>query len=101
MPAVEARRSLSADESYVEEHHFWENLIVLCLRPKLTAFGQKDDLDKELEQLRNTAVLTVAVANIMWIVTITTLDKHADLQVSDTTGDDITRNDIRARDYAM
>ena len=53
----------------------------------MPALGKKDDLDRELKQLRNRAIMTVAVANIMWIVAIATLDKHKDLQVSDVIND--------------
>ena len=73
------------------EDQFWKHLISLCLRPKMPALGKKDDLDKELKQLRNKVIMAVAVANIMWIVVIATLDKHKDLQVSDVI-DDVIEN---------
>ena len=87
--SIKMRRTLSGNE-YMAEHRFWRALLLACLKPKSTALGQKDDLANELIQLRNSAIMAVAVANILWIVLINTLGSHKNLNVSDVIDNDVS-----------
>ena len=75
------RKSLETSDEFVKEHHFWRALRCASLKPKAAALGQTDELAKSLEELRNSAIMAVAVANILWIVLLSTLATHKRLNV--------------------
>ncbi|KXJ20584.1 Caskin-1 [Exaiptasia diaphana] len=67
-----------------KELRFWEMLRSRCLLPESAVFGSMTELKEKLEDLRDSFLTVFAIANVMWIIVIITLDKQAELKVKGT-----------------
>ncbi|XP_028399424.1 uncharacterized protein LOC114522855 isoform X2 [Dendronephthya gigantea] len=76
-------RSLKDDNDGIE-HEFWTRLRELRLLPESKAFGQYSELADKLAELRNSVVVCLVVANLVWIILIFTLTLRTQLNVADT-----------------
>lgn len=63
------------------EYEFWEGLRQKCLSPELSAFDQTSKLKEKLIELRNKALMTFGVINVLWMIIILSLVRHKDLKV--------------------
>ena len=63
------------------EDEFWTRLRELRLLPESKAFGQYSELANKLADLRNSALLCLIVANVVWIILIYTLTEKTELDV--------------------
>ncbi|XP_046857125.1 uncharacterized protein LOC124450504 isoform X2 [Xenia sp. Carnegie-2017] len=75
---------LLREENEGEEFEFWSKLRKLRLLPESKAFGQHSELADKLEDLRSSVVLAFTVANMVWIILIYVLARHASLKVQST-----------------
>ena len=73
-------RNLKEDNDGIE-YEFWTRLRERCLLPESKAFGQHSELADRLAELRNSVVVCLVVANLVWIILIFTLTKRAELNV--------------------
>ena len=87
----EARHDLSKvqagrlkDDGDGIEYEFWTRLRELRLLPESKAFGQYSELADKLADLRNSVVLCLMVANLVWIILMFTLTKKSKLNVVNT-----------------
>ena len=63
------------------EYEFWEGLRQKCLSPELSAFDQTSKLKEKLIELRNKALMTFGIINVLWMIIILSLVRHKDLKV--------------------
>lgn len=63
------------------EFEFWSQLREARLLPESKAFGQQSDLSQKLSELRDSSVLFLFVANLLWIILIVTLLTKTNLEV--------------------
>ena len=59
-----------------KEYHFWKKLRAACLLPESAIFGAVTELKEKLEDLRDSFLSVFAIANVMWMIIIVTLDKQ-------------------------
>nr|AHX26702.1 chitin synthase [Leucosolenia complicata] len=71
-------------EDKKKEQVFWEALREACMKPEMAVLGTNLDLADKLVELRNTSIMAVLIANILWIVIIQTLASHPELNVAGT-----------------
>jgi len=67
-------KSLKEDNAdYGAEHEFWAELRNICLLPEQAAFNSSGELQEELSELRDTSLLVLAVANVLWLTFMVTI----------------------------
>lgn len=67
-----------------KEFEFWTKLRKARLLPESKAFGQHSELSEKLADLRDSVVLFITVANLLWIILITSLATKGNLNVAGT-----------------
>ena len=67
-----------------KEFEFWTKLRKARLLPESKAFGQHSELSEKLADLRDSVVLFITVANLLWIILIMSLAAKVNLNVAGT-----------------
>lgn len=70
------------NEDEGKEFRFWTKLRQRCLLPESAVFGSVTQLKEKLEDLRDSFLSVFAIANVMWIIIIITLDKQVNGDIS-------------------
>uniref|UniRef100_A0A2C9KW16 SAM domain-containing protein n=1 Tax=Biomphalaria glabrata TaxID=6526 RepID=A0A2C9KW16_BIOGL len=65
----------------VGEFDFWTSLRSKCLEPDLKAFGMEAEIKEKLVGLRNNWIMTIAVANTLWLILLATIASKGNLTV--------------------
>ncbi|XP_065196251.1 uncharacterized protein LOC135827718 isoform X2 [Sycon ciliatum] len=76
--------TLAREQENRAELLFWEALRDACMKPEMAALGINKEIGEKLVELRNYSIMTVAIANVLWMVIIQTLAMHPELNVADT-----------------
>ncbi|XP_057290350.1 uncharacterized protein LOC130613049 [Hydractinia symbiolongicarpus] len=83
----EARKAIMADPPKQlqtdnaddgEEFEFWEELRQICLLPEQAAFNQSGELVEKLGDLRDTCLMVLTVANVLWLTFMVTIMEQGD-----------------------
>uniref|UniRef100_A0A7M5WVI9 chitin synthase n=1 Tax=Clytia hemisphaerica TaxID=252671 RepID=A0A7M5WVI9_9CNID len=61
-----------------EEYEFWNELREICLLPEQAAFNQSGDLVNKLGDLRDTCLMVLTVANVLWLAFMITVMSQGD-----------------------
>lgn len=61
------------DDFYITESEFWKQLIGRKLKPVSQKFTQIKDIQKSLQNLRNSTLAILLLVNLMWIVLLSSL----------------------------
>lgn len=64
-----------------DEYKFWSELREICLLPEQAAFNQSGELVEKLGDLRDTCLLILTVANVLWLVFMVTVMDQKNLSL--------------------
>ncbi|KAI8518018.1 hypothetical protein Bbelb_040350, partial [Branchiostoma belcheri] len=73
--------NVSQDHVRYRENRFWAKLRNKCIKQDYGVFSQNVGLKEQLEELRNSWLIILAVSNALWLTLILTLAQQANLQL--------------------